>query len=84
MTTVLITGANKGIGLELVKCYVGAGDHVIACCRDPGAAGALKELAAQHATLSIEALDIAVALWGDIQVASIGTKRKVCALSLLG
>lgn len=45
MTTVLITGANKGIGLELVKIYAGKGDTVLACCRDTAEAGALNELA---------------------------------------
>ncbi|MGE0483089.1 MAG: SDR family oxidoreductase [Gammaproteobacteria bacterium] len=41
MSTVLITGANRGIGLELVKCYAARGDRVIACCRDPKSATAL-------------------------------------------
>lgn len=30
---VVITGANRGIGLELVKNYVENGDNVTACCR---------------------------------------------------
>lgn len=35
MKTVLITGANRGIGLGLVKAYTHVGWRVIACCRDP-------------------------------------------------
>src|SRR5437870_4371109 len=33
MATVLITGANRGIGLELARLYVGRGDRVLAVCR---------------------------------------------------
>ncbi len=33
MKTVLITGANRGIGLALTRQYVARGDRVIACCR---------------------------------------------------
>lgn len=36
MSRILITGAAGGIGLALVKRYVGAGHEVIAVCRDPG------------------------------------------------
>ena len=45
MTTVLITGANRGIGLEMARQYSERGDHVIACCRDPESADALNALA---------------------------------------
>lgn len=33
METILITGANRGIGLEMVRCHTDRGDHVIAVCR---------------------------------------------------
>jgi len=33
MTTILITGANRGIGLEMTRQYVERGDEVIAVCR---------------------------------------------------
>ncbi len=46
MKTVLITGANRGIGLELTRKFVGSGDyHVIACCRDRDMAVDLNALA---------------------------------------
>lgn len=42
MATVLITGANRGIGLALTQQYVAAGHSVIACVRDPDSAAELK------------------------------------------
>ena len=44
MTTVLITGANRGIGLELARQYASDGDTVLACCRNPKKAKKLKAL----------------------------------------
>ena len=42
--TVLITGSNRGIGLELARQYVAGGNRVIATCRDPGRAARLTAL----------------------------------------
>lgn len=58
MKTVLITGANRGLGLEFTTQYLQDGWEVIACCRDPDAAEELKALAKDHHALSIEALDV--------------------------
>jgi len=44
MPTVLITGANRGIGLALARGYAGEGWHVHACCRHPNKAKDLKAL----------------------------------------
>jgi len=44
MTTILITGANRGIGLEFVKQYAAEGADIIACCREPAKADALKAI----------------------------------------
>ena len=38
MSTVLVTGANRGIGLEFVRQYALDGWRVHACCRQPAAA----------------------------------------------
>jgi NAD(P)-dependent dehydrogenase (short-subunit alcohol dehydrogenase family) len=38
MPSVLVTGANRGIGLEFARQYAGAGWHVIATARDLGQA----------------------------------------------
>ncbi len=60
MTRVLITGANRGIGLALARQYVTDGAEVIACCRDPASADALKALAASTGPrLRIMPLDVA-------------------------
>ncbi len=40
-STVLITGANRGIGLELARQYAADGWRVLACCRAPESASAL-------------------------------------------
>lgn len=45
-TTVMVTGANRGLGLEFVRQYSDAGCTVFATCRDPDAAPALGEIAA--------------------------------------
>jgi len=47
MPTVLVTGANRGIGLEFVRQYAQDGWHVIACCRNPNAATKLQCLNSQ-------------------------------------
>ena len=44
---ILITGANRGIGLELTRQAAAGGHHVTAACRTPEAAAALNALAAE-------------------------------------
>ena len=58
MPSVLITGANRGLGLEFCRQYADNGWNVIACCRCPEEAKDLKELARQDAKIQIEALDV--------------------------
>ncbi|MHC4832107.1 MAG: SDR family oxidoreductase, partial [Planctomycetota bacterium] len=58
MATLMITGANRGIGLELTRQYAAAGDRVHACCRTPAQATALASLAADHDNVSIHQLDV--------------------------
>lgn len=54
MPTVLITGANRGIGLELARAYAADGWDVIGTCRKPDAASELKAVGA----VEIVALDV--------------------------
>jgi NAD(P)-dependent dehydrogenase (short-subunit alcohol dehydrogenase family) len=57
MSHVLITGANRGIGLALTKIYAQRGDTVLACCRAPDQARELQSLAKTHA---VQVLPLAV------------------------
>lgn len=59
MPTLLITGANRGIGLEFVKRYAAEGWQVIACCRDPQAAAALQAVPGKVTIERLEVTDYA-------------------------
>jgi NAD(P)-dependent dehydrogenase (short-subunit alcohol dehydrogenase family) len=56
--TVLITGSNRGIGLEFVKQYADLGWTVIATSRSPADDTDLQALAAAHDNVTIETLDV--------------------------
>lgn len=56
--TVLITGANRGIGLEFVRQYSELGWRVIATTRDPAAATELNAFARDHRNVVVEKLDL--------------------------
>ncbi|MCP0913128.1 MULTISPECIES: SDR family oxidoreductase [Legionella] len=58
MNTVFITGANRGIGFEFAKQLCAQGMQVIATCRKPKDAHALKTLQKQYKNLTIKTLDI--------------------------
>ena len=55
MQTCLITGASRGIGLELTEQALALGYRVIATCRDPSTADALSALSG---SLDVHALDV--------------------------
>ncbi len=60
MTRYLITGANRGLGLEFVRQLLARGDSVVACCREPDAAKELRALAADAGDrLTLLPLDVA-------------------------
>lgn len=56
--TVLITGSNRGIGLEFARQYAELGWDVIATSRTPADDDDLQALAKEHDNLRIEALDV--------------------------
>jgi NAD(P)-dependent dehydrogenase (short-subunit alcohol dehydrogenase family) len=59
MANVAITGAGRGIGLELVKQYAGAGDRVYALCRSPGNATDINALAsASGGKVTVHVMDV--------------------------
>ncbi|WP_022945483.1 SDR family oxidoreductase [Pseudoalteromonas ruthenica] len=79
MPQVLITGANRGIGLALVQEYCQQQWQIIATCRHPEQAQALQQLAQAHSNISIEALDI-----GDNeQIAALAEHYRDLAIDVL-
>ncbi len=73
MATVLITGANRGIGLELCRQYHARGDDVIAVCR--------------HASPELEAIGVRVVdnvdVGDDDDVAKLAAELKGVTLDVL-
>ncbi|HSI28785.1 MAG TPA: SDR family oxidoreductase [Methylophilus sp.] len=57
--TILITGANRGIGLEYVRQYAQQGHTVYATVRDVASADELQSLGARHAQVHVLSLDVA-------------------------
>ena len=58
MNTVLITGANRGLGLEFCKQYAKAGWSVLACCRNPDLATELNDLATENPQVQVFQIDV--------------------------
>lgn len=58
MATVLVTGSNRGIGLEFVKQLLTRGDRVLATCRDIEAATELQALSTKPGSLELLELDV--------------------------
>lgn len=67
--TVVITGANRGLGLELARAFAGRGATVIAGCREPAAADDLRTL-----TPHVHAVDMGDATSIDGFVAEMGDR----------
>jgi NAD(P)-dependent dehydrogenase (short-subunit alcohol dehydrogenase family) len=57
-STILITGANRGIGLELSRQFAEDGWQVIACCRNPAEAAELQALSGKYPAIEVHALDV--------------------------
>jgi NAD(P)-dependent dehydrogenase (short-subunit alcohol dehydrogenase family) len=56
----LVSGANRGLGLEMTRQLLARGDRVVAACRQPGKALALTRLAGEHpGRLHVLPLDVA-------------------------
>ena len=55
---ILITGANRGIGLELTQQFALDDWQVIACCRNPHEAEQLQALATHHEAIEIHELEV--------------------------
>jgi NAD(P)-dependent dehydrogenase (short-subunit alcohol dehydrogenase family) len=61
MSTVLITGSSRGLGLEWVRQCARRGWRVFATCRDPDSTADLRDLAGQTPAVSIHRLDVTAA-----------------------
>ncbi|MBY0227924.1 MAG: SDR family oxidoreductase [Gemmataceae bacterium] len=64
MPTVLLTGANRGLGLEFARQYAAAGWRVVACCREPARADELRALPVEVKPLDVRDL-AGIALLAD-------------------
>jgi NAD(P)-dependent dehydrogenase (short-subunit alcohol dehydrogenase family) len=73
MTTVALTAAGRGLGLELVRHYAAGDDRVLAFCRDPVRADALQRIARDSGGLvTVHAMDVASDASVAAGVAAIG------------
>ncbi len=81
MPTVFVTGANRGLGLEFARQYADDGWEVLATCRSPDRADALRELAASGLEGRIEVLRLDVA--DDDQVSRLGGLLRDRAIDLV-
>ncbi|MFQ5348260.1 MAG: SDR family oxidoreductase [Rhodothalassiaceae bacterium] len=82
MPCVLVTGANRGIGLEYVRQYAADGWQVIAGVRDPAGSDLCELESIAHGATSdvaIEALDVA----DDASVAALGARYRDHAIDVL-
>jgi len=77
--TVLITGANQGIGLEFAKQYAARGWTVIATHRRQGTPEELAKLALQYPHVRIEHLDVT----DGAQIEALGAKLKGVPIDVL-
>lgn len=76
MPTILITGANRGIGLELTRQYAEEGWEVLACVRDPKKARILNML---DGDITVFPLDVS----DDKSIAKLAKDLKNKAIDLL-
>jgi len=78
-STVLITGCNRGLGLEMARQYAHEGWQVHACARDLDSAIELKALAQNQTSITLHQLDVA----DDNQISALASQLSGTAIDLL-
>ncbi|MDP4785466.1 MAG: SDR family NAD(P)-dependent oxidoreductase, partial [Alphaproteobacteria bacterium] len=73
--TLLITGANRGIGFEMTRQAAERGDQVIACARNVMEAPDLVALARDNPAISLLGLDVTAE--ADMKQIAAGMTRKI-------
>ena len=81
MPTTLVTGANRGLGLEFARQYAAEGWQVIAACRAPKGAKELQQIAAASGG-RIRILEMDVTDAASVRAAAAGLKGEVIDLLL--
>jgi len=77
--TVLITGSNRGLGLEFTRQYADRGWKVIATARNPATATELRAIAAKNRNVTVDKLDVA-----DVRaIKALAAKYKDTAIDVL-
>jgi NAD(P)-dependent dehydrogenase (short-subunit alcohol dehydrogenase family) len=79
---IVITGTNRGLGLEFARQYLERGDEVVATCRNPQSAAELGELQSQIAE-RLTILELEVADQQSRENALRGVRQKFGAIDLL-
>jgi NAD(P)-dependent dehydrogenase (short-subunit alcohol dehydrogenase family) len=75
-STILITGANRGIGLEFVRQYASIGCKIIACCRKTAPLDALRSV---DVAVEIESLDV----MDSMSITSLGDRLSERSIDLV-
>ena len=81
MPTLLVTGANRGLGLEFARQYAAEGWQVLAACRAPKAAKELQRIAAESAG-RVRVLELDVTDAASVRAAAAGLKGEAIDLLL--
>jgi len=81
MPTLLITGANRGLGLEFARQYAADGWQVFAACRAPAAATELQRLAAESGA-RIRVIEMNVTDTASVRAAAAGLNGEAIDLLL--
>ena len=82
--TMLVTGANSGLGLETAKALAGKGAHVVLACRDQAKGRAAEaSIRTTHPSASTELLALDLASLADIRRAADELKGRHARLDVL-